>query len=292
MIWMTNDNMFQINSLWYKVSKSSVGAVFNVQSAILEVILGVPPLQTTKRVIAVKHYLKVFSQPPDIHCRFIEEETSQGNTTLLGHIRDVLRFLKWKLERFPASFDEAESQIIEERKLQQLSLLSRQACNYTRGMMDSFTKIIWQESLNNQLQMEGWSHIPMVSTRPLSIPPDTSREVEVLIMSLFYKNNLLNSFVHQHDNRIVSSPLCVCGAEEQSAIHLLTNCDTVGTIRTEKLVYLLLLCNSARSSEELPHDAVSILNCSRDKKFVQLCREVVEIEDLNLRRKITLRRRT
>ena len=46
LIWMDNSNMSDINKLWYRVSKAAVVAVFNVNGAILEVILSVPPIQT------------------------------------------------------------------------------------------------------------------------------------------------------------------------------------------------------------------------------------------------------
>ena len=80
-IWMNHSNMQHINRLWYKISKSAVGAVLNVHGAILEVILGVPPLLIKKRVIAVKHYLKAFFRAEDIHLRFIKHETESGNNT-------------------------------------------------------------------------------------------------------------------------------------------------------------------------------------------------------------------
>ena len=93
-------------------------------------------------------------------------------------------------------------------------------------MIQQFTELLWQESIQNLLMTEGWSEIPRVSCNPLPIPHGVSREVEVLVMSLMYKNNLLNSFLFRVD-RAVSSPLCICGSEEQTALHLLSSCDLV-----------------------------------------------------------------
>ena len=169
-----------------------------------------------------------------------------------------------------------------------LHLLSRKASSYTKLMMKWFTEILWQESVNNQLQLEGCSQIPKVSTLPLPMPPATSREQEVLIMSLFYKNNLLNTFLFTTERRICPSPLCQCGMEEQTAFHLLSDCDLVELETRDKLVYHLQLGNSVNSAEELAGDHVTILNCSRDKKFIELCRDVVETECLQLQRKIIL----
>lgn len=288
MIWMSHSNMSLINSLWCKVAKSAVGAVFNVQHEILEVILGVPPLQTTNRMVTIKHYLKVFTDTPDIHMEFIQQELSYGNTTITYHIRDVFRFLEWKLHRYPESFQPSDVLIIDQRDTIHISSLSHNACFYTRQMIKLFTEKIWQESLGNRLQVEGWSRIPNVSTTPLTMPTSTSREEEVLVMSLFYKNNLLNSFLY-YTNRS-ASPLCICDEEEQSAFHLLCNCNCVHPETQENLQYLMMICNGANYIEEVASDSVSIMNCSRDVKFILLCRDVIRTEGLNLRRKINLSR--
>ena len=119
--------------------------------------------------------------------------------------------------------------------------------------------------------------IPRVFCSPLPIPLGESPEVEVLVMSHMYKNNLLNLFLFRVD-RAVASPLCICGSDEQTAIHLLSSCD---------LVDMDLKCNSSRSMVDLAAEQCStILNCSRDYMFVNLCIGIVESQGLNLRRKI------
>ena len=112
--------MASINSLWYKIAKSAVGAVYNVQNALLEVILGTPPLQITKRIITTKHYLKVFSDPPGIHQTFIGLEIKEDNITIECHLCDVFRFLQWKLDRYPASFSTVDEMIIKNEFSDQL----------------------------------------------------------------------------------------------------------------------------------------------------------------------------
>ena len=97
---MKNSNITVINKLWYRVSKSAVGAVFNVQGAILEVILGVPPLQTMGRVISIKHYLKVLHDSDAIHFDFVRTQLDEMNPTVLCHLRDVQKFLIRKIEHF------------------------------------------------------------------------------------------------------------------------------------------------------------------------------------------------
>ena len=182
--------------------------------------------------------------------------------------------------------------IINGKELDRVPSISRKASTYTKQMMKIFTESLWQESLNNQLQMEGYSRTPTVSTCPLIMPHSTSREQEVLIMSLFYKNNLLNYFLYCTEKKMCPSPLCVCGEEEQTAFHILCNCSLVDVELRDQIVYHLLLGNNAKSMEELDGDHISILNCSKDTKFIKLCRDVIDTKDLNLKRKIKLSKRS
>ena len=60
---------------------------------------------------------------------------------------------------------------------------------------------------------------------------------------------------------------------------------------------ILKICNGTLSSvgthsgSEILWNHFSVLNCSRDSKFIELCVEVVEIEGLNLKRKIDLKKK-
>jgi hypothetical protein len=109
-------------------------------------------------------------------------------------------------------------------------------------------------------------------------------------MSLFYKNNLLNYFLFSTEKRLCPSPLCPCGEEEQTAFHLLCNCMLVDLETREQLTYHLMLGNNVNFMEELEADHITLLNCSRDAKFIALCREVVMTDGLDLRTKIRLSR--
>ena len=70
-IWMTNNNMGEIERLWGKIAKTAVGAVFNVNHSILEVIHGVPPLQIQNEINKIKHYLKAVTVDTGIYSRGI-----------------------------------------------------------------------------------------------------------------------------------------------------------------------------------------------------------------------------
>ena len=285
MIWMSNVNMASLNSLWYKVAKSTTGAVFNVQHQILEVILGVPPLLTTNRVNTIKHYLKMFSQTPDVHHEFIKLQLNHGNVAVICHLRDVLKFLQWKQKRSPQSFSESDTGILNNRDVMNLFSLSPSAYLYSKPGMKEFTESLWQETLNNHLQIQGWSRAPSVSTDPLIMPPRTSREEEVIIMSLLYSNNLLNSFLWRMS--LTASPLCICNKDEQTAFHLLCNCQLVDPKSREELQKVIAKYNNAPYAE-VECDTVSLLNCARDMRFLKLCKDVITTEALHLRRTIKL----
>ena len=147
--------MVEINTLWYKVSKAAVGAVFNVSNVILEVILGIPPLQVVARVIAIKHYLKVFSEEEDIHKRFIISQLMTRNPTVLGHLRDLMKFFSWRTENFCENLNPEDHHIIQSGDIFQLPSIPKQLCKYTKGMIDMFTEHLWQENVKNQLMSEG-----------------------------------------------------------------------------------------------------------------------------------------
>ena len=290
-VWMNNTNMGDIYKIWYKVLKSAVGAVFNVQSAVLEVIVGVAPLQIWERVIAIKHYLKAFNDKDDIHFNFIRAQMKIGNSKVLCHLRDVQKFLLWKAENYKNEMQIDDLKLLTQRSLDHLPDLSSKAYKYTKVMIQRFMELIWQESLQNRLMYEGWPEIPSVSCDSLPIPHGVSREDEVLLMGLMYKNNLLNSFLYRVDNASCSSPLCTCGVEEQTAIRILTSCPLVDISLRVEAQRIMMLCNDLSPNpigDPIFNPDCTILNCSRDPKFMCLCAEIVKTEGLNLNRKINL----
>ena len=254
LIWQNNTNLAQLNKFWYKLAKSAVGAVFNVQHAIAEVILGVPPLAVSGRILAVKHYLKALSNTDDIHRDFLLNEVRSRNPVVVSQMKDVMKFIKWKHEFYPRSVSPSDNVILEDGlAMEDLFELTKKTCYYSRRLMDKFTELIWQESIQNQLQLEGWP-----------------------------KNNLLNSFLFRHDGTKWKTPLCSCGVEEQTAIHLLTRCPLVEDVVRDQAGYLLSIGNgiSIEGFDDL--GLVGTLNCSRDPKFIEVCRMVVCNESLNL----------
>ena len=100
LIWMTDSNMTEIERLWGKIAKTAVGAIFNVNHCILEVILGVVPLQIQNQMIKLKHFLKAITveSGSDNYLEFIRLESEEGNSAVTSTVRLVFKFLEWKMD--------------------------------------------------------------------------------------------------------------------------------------------------------------------------------------------------
>ena len=190
-VWMNNGNMKAINSLWYKLSKSAVGPIFNVNSSLLEVILGTPPLEIQNRIMTVKHYLKCVTDQDDNHqdkhLSFILNELAARNFAVENHIRKVFKFLEWKTKIRPEVFSGYDQYIVEKNMFDQFPSLSKKACFYSKELMKKYTEYLWDITLKSQLQLDGQTRIPKVSCDPINIPIGTNREEEVKFLSVFYK---------------------------------------------------------------------------------------------------------
>ena len=86
-IWISNENIKDINQLWYHIIKSITGAVLNVKQSIAEIILGMPPILIQTKMNSIKHFLKIVNQPVqnDRYREFIissYDETTRSPSTL------------------------------------------------------------------------------------------------------------------------------------------------------------------------------------------------------------------
>ena len=175
------------------MEKSAVGAVLNIDQKVANVILGIPPLMITNKVNTVKFYLKLFSSglaiSDDRLIEFIQQNVCEKtNVMIVNHLRDLGRFLKWKLKLYPKEFTPEDVKIICDpcNCISNYILLSNKCCGYTRKCIKLYTEHLWQESMDSAFQLEGSHRSPRVSTSNLPIPSGTSREEEVLMMSMLY----------------------------------------------------------------------------------------------------------
>ena len=111
LIWLSNINIAEIESLWYKIVKASTGAVFNVRKSIAEVIIGIPPISIQKKINKIKHYLKLNLNPaPQDKVRdliaecFYNQENKRIPVELTLSLNETFKFLNWKCEFYPKQF--------------------------------------------------------------------------------------------------------------------------------------------------------------------------------------------
>ena len=185
-------------------------------------------------------------------------------------MKDVFKFLKWKCSQKGSHFSAADLDIIKSNDFGSFAKISTKACSYTKDIMKKYVETIWHEKIKNQFIMEGEDHIPKPSCQKLPIPLHTTRRDEVVLMGFMYPQNLLNSFVYRN-TYCTESPLCPrCNREEQTPYHVLAVCNanhqTISNLISELL-----------SNEEHHYkDCTTILNCSRNSKFINLCLEVIK----------------
>ena len=179
-----------------------------------------------------------------------------------------------------------DREIVLGRHFDAFDTLSETPCYYRRRLMNQYTEVLWQTTIQNRLQQMGERRSPRVSTQPIPLPLETDRETEVLVLSLCYKQNLLNSFLYLSQRQKCPSPLCKCLGEEQTAYHLLVSCNLVDWELRSEMDNLLYTINGGDSTVDgISADYISILNCSRDSEFVLNCIKIVKLDVLQLRKK-------
>ena len=184
----------------YRINKTTIGAVFNVNSRLSELILGTPPIEILNNMNVIKHFLKIImvakQYPKDNSkdCLFMYIKSlclsESISSALYRQLKLSYEFLKWKFKCTPEHFTAADKQIISELEYSSYHLLSAKSCtySYTKQMFKQFLEIHWQKSTTNYFTAEGYHQLPKAVTDPLAFPIGTTRETEVLVMSLFYNN--------------------------------------------------------------------------------------------------------
>ena len=278
-LWMKKQNLQEINKLWYKILKTTIGAVFNISLSTAEMILGLPPILIQNKINRIKHYLKLCMNkaPGDRLIDYISLGNLEKPQELKLAIKEVVKFLEWKILYYPEQFNETDSDIINTRKREEFFQLSDKSCSYNKSIMDKYTELLWSDAVRNEYQQKGEHFIPTPSCKPLVIPEHTSRSCEVLIMSLMYKQNLLNEFLYQRN--LVNSDVCPnCDEDIQDAHHILFSCSAVSEHHREE-VYSELCKQTGQDHADVP-SATAVLMGSRNKQFIKTCRDIVESQSL------------
>ena len=287
-IWMKDNNMQDISRLWYKLVKSSVGAVLNIRRSLAEVILGIPPIMIMNKVSKVKHYLKLSQNatPWDTLAESVSMHIQLGQSVVVHTaMRDVFEFLKWKCEMHPSDFSEQDKEIVRRKELSEFFEVSLQASFYTKAIMTEYTEHLWQSSIRNEYLLDGYNTFPTPKCAKLPLTKGTSRESEVLVMSMFYDNNLLNSSLYKVNPSKFKTAGCECGRDTQTAYHVLMEC-TLTDPTCRRCCFETLL--SALSLEAVDESHITLLNASRSPSFISSVLSALENTAVPLRKKVIL----
>ena len=274
LVWQNGKSTKEIQNIWYKIIKSAVGAVFNVRQSLLEIILGLPPLDLQNLMNKIKHFLKLNIRPAreDRLREFIQKCLSNQHlipTELNEAIKEVYKFLNWKLQHYAKHFNEKDTDIITSQNYSLFFQLSSKSCSYTKLAISNYLETLWYKKIKNEFLTEGIQYPPKPSCKSLPIPRNTSRKEEVLLMSLMYPNNLFNDFLWRHTYQ-VQSPLCQkCHLQEETPYHIIFQCTNHANTARKMLKKIL------NDDEILQEDCITILNGSRQENFIKLCLEIL-----------------
>ena len=129
---------------------------------------------------------------------------------------------------------------------------------------------LWQILLNRQYQIEGCTEVRNVNSEKLVFPPNTTRLLETLVMSLFYPNNLLFYFLNRNNPIKFPYKTCPCGSGIQDSIHPLMNCIFVNSEKRNDTAQILLN-NQFHQIDTVSNQKGLLLSWSRFPGFIEFC---------------------
>ena len=102
------------------------------------------------------------------------------------------------------------------------------------------------------------------------------------MMSMFYEQNLLNSFLNKINRPEAPCALCHCGHDEQTAYHTVLECSEVDQeLRSRASQWLNLDGGHGENSTVL-------LNSSRNENFITCLSEIIIVQQDFIRNSIDL----
>ena len=210
---------------------------------------------------------------------------SADNTELNIALKDTLKLLQWKYQIHSEQFTDEDIRIISQRDSTAFCNLSPECCSYTKTDIRKYSECLWSSSIKHEYQFEGFSTFPHPSCHPIPLVRNTTRSMEVLTMSLFYPNNLLNGFLSRTNNEQFTDPLCHCRDAIQTASHIILDCSAVPKELRDRAASRLQEINRDIHRRE---DHISFLNSSRDRDFMLIVQNILSIQSQYLRHTIEL----
>ena len=294
-IWLREKTTLEINKLWYKIIKAAVGAVFNIKQALAEVILGLPPLLLVNGINKIKHYLKlnIFKTKWDQLRDDLQQLTVESDI-MKRELAPVYKFLNWKVKNYPSKFTDSDIGTIISKNIAKFTELSSNSCSYSKGMIQKYTEVVWQSTINNQYMAEGYPNIPRVTCAKLPIPPLTDRILETLLLSHFYNNNLMNGYLHSIGHHKALTPLCTCKAAIQTPYHCMLECELVDTTLLQELkdnIDAFHNKNPSMMNTDISNH-ITLLNMSRNRTILELMVKVIKSNKSKYRTEIIIHKNT
>ena len=242
----------------------------------------------TNEINKVKHYLKLNIQKTlGDQSRADLSEGDNNSVFMKNELKSTYRFLQWKLDKYDNLFNEQDKGIINSRDTARFTELSSHCCNYSKKIIQRYVEELWQKQVNNQYLMEGCISIPIVSCDKLPIPINIDRDIETILLSHFYDNNLMNSFLYRIGHKDVTTPMCPCEGGEQTPYHCFFECNILDNDLKQEFLEEVKL----RFPSETTNDHIRILNMSRDRRIMELMIKITISQKHMHRKKIILTRK-
>ena len=111
------------------------------------------------------------------------------------------------------------------------------------------------------------------------------RRVKSSVMKMFSQSSIPFKFffeLYEHDLAEVSSPICQCGEEEQTAFHIVTRCKLVNAELRSKAV------NCIQSNKVVGENCAVLLNLSRNELFNKTLCDIIQTHSHILRTEVIL----
>ena len=208
-------------------------------------------------------------------------QTTKKPQVIHHKLKDVFHFLEWKVKLHSSEFSPEDLEIIYNRSYSEFTNLSAKSCHYTRNMITKYTEELWSTSNRVIFQLDGYPSAPVVSSKPIPIPRNTPRETEVKLISLFYKNNLLNQSLYKLDR--APSPMCpYCNQEEETPDHLLFRCAYVDLQLRNNAIDAFESALKGTDTVVKSDTFISLLSACKSDKFVKCCTDIVNCLNIKL----------
>lgn len=210
-------NANEFKDLWYDILKTATGASCKPSQAKLEVLCSLIPLDITIKNIITKFWIKNYmDHEEDILTTEIRKSIADRGHFVYKHGQYVKEYISERLGKLNGS-----------HRLNLSEHRFNEIATYTKTTMWIHSKTQWENKLKTSNEEENFSNF--LSSKSMRTP--CSRSNEVYLLSLMHGKIALNSFLYKL--KLVNSPMCTCGKDEENSYHVLFQCEEFDTEREQ-----------------------------------------------------------